>query len=53
MSILHPSKHLYTFPFLHKINEGKHHPDFPIKTKASEITVYAETELSESLLGPG
>ena len=35
ISLLHPSKLLYTYPFLQRINEVKHDPIFPIKTKAS------------------
>ena len=35
MSVLHPSKPLYIFPFLQKIDEEKHYHISPIKTKAS------------------
>ena len=41
-----------TFPFLRESNKEKHHTIPPIKTKASSITVSAETELPETLLGP-
>ena len=50
-SILYPSKLLYTFPFIQASNAETLHPSVPIKTKASSITVSAETELSETLLG--
>ena len=52
-SICHLSKLLYNFPFLQESNGDEHNPIFPIKTKASEITVSVETELLETLIGPG
>ena len=47
-SILHPTKPIYTFPFLQKKNAEKPHLSSP--TKAASITVSAETGPPETLL---
>ena len=49
---LSPSKLIYTFTFLKKINEVKHLPSSPIK-KSLINPSFSKTELSETLLGPG
>ena len=51
--ILHLSKLLYILLFLQESNEEKHHLIYPIRRKSSKIIVFAATEMSETLMGPG